>query len=77
MKYKIKELEKEKIEKTFTHRLPSEDQQKRYANIRDKAKKLAYLIYGAVPNGRERSLAILALADCVMFAISGITNNEE
>ena len=47
-----------------------------YANIRDKAKDLAYLIEEFCPDSREKSLAITNLEQFVMWANASIARNE-
>lgn len=68
--------QRETIERNFTYHPPKDDQQERYAAIREKAKALAFLIIETVPYSREQSLALTELETAVMFANAGIARNE-
>ncbi len=65
-----------KIEMAFTYHTPNNRQVEKYAEIRDKAKELAYMIAQLVPDSREQSLAITKLEECVMWANAGIARNQ-
>lgn len=67
----------DKIENAFTYHAPKPGQPEKYQAIRDKAKELAYLIDGLVPDSREKSLAMTKLEECSMWANAGIARNEE
>lgn len=60
------------IEKTFTYHAPNEEQQKRYTEIRAKAKELAYVLQAACPDSREKSLAMTKLQETVMMANAAV-----
>lgn len=63
------------IECRFTYHSPKDGQSEKYKEIRDKAKELAYLVNVAVPQGREKSLAITKLEECVFWANAGIARS--
>ena len=65
----------DRIENNFTYHAPKEGQPEKYQAIREKAKELAYLIEGLVPDSREKSLANTKLEECVMWANAGIARN--
>ena len=65
----------DRIENNFTYHTPKEGQPEKYQAIREKAKELAYLIEGLVPDSREKSLASTKLEECVMWANAGIARN--
>ena len=64
-----------KIENNFMYHAPKEGQPEKYQAIREKAKELAYMIDGLVPDGREKSLAMTKLEECSMWANAGIARN--
>jgi hypothetical protein len=64
------------IEKRFTYHTPFGDQAERYQEIRDLAKKLAYLIAEKTPDSREQSLALTNLEQAVFWANAAIARNE-
>lgn len=68
---------KEQIENAFTYHKPGGTQQKRYEEIRAKAKELAFLIDADCPQSREKSLAMTKLEESVMWANASIARNEE
>ena len=61
-------LMKYDIEKVFTYHKPNTEQIKKYARIRDEAKKLAYVIENNCPGSAERTVAFRSLEKAVMFA---------
>ncbi len=67
---------KDQIEKAFTHYPPTPGQLERYTQIRNKAKELAFVIDGCVPDSREKSVAFTELESAVMWANAGIARNE-
>lgn len=67
---------KDQIEKAFTHYPPTLGQLERYTQIRNKAKELAFVIDGCVPDSREKSVAFTELESAVMWANAGIARNE-
>lgn len=74
--YSPSERIRNQIEVVFTYHAPKEDQQPRYARIRDAAKLLANEIAKATPESREQSLALTHLEEVVMFANAAIARNE-
>lgn len=66
----------ERVEHDFTYHAPvDEEQVRRYALIRAKAKELAKLFVSLVPPGREQSKALTDLEQSVMFANAGIARH--
>lgn len=65
----------DRIENDFSYHAPKGDQPERYQTIRAQAKALALLIVDLCPDGRERSLALTKLEECVMFANAGIARS--
>lgn len=70
-------ITKEQIENSFTYHPPIGNQQERYVELRDYAKKLALLILDVTPNSREQSLAITKLEESIMWANKSIACNEQ
>jgi hypothetical protein len=68
--------EQRDIDCRFTYHAPKADQQKRYIDIRDTAKRFAEQITRSCPPSRERSLAITNLEQAVMWANASIARNE-
>jgi len=66
----------EDIGKRFTYHQPKADQPPRYDAIRSRAMEYALLINNCCPDSREKSLAITALEECVMWANASIARNE-
>jgi hypothetical protein len=74
--YKIAVEEKARLDKDFTHHPPKPDQAPRYKEIRDEARDFAEVILVSCPPSRERSLALTALEEAVMWANASIARNE-
>lgn len=76
--YTTTELDREVIERRFTHHPPikSKHQPERYNDIRDAARKLAVMICEMCPQSRERSLAITKLEEASFWANASIARNE-
>lgn len=66
----------ERIERNFTYHPPSGAQVFRYRELRDTAKRFAYLIVQDSPECREQSLALTHLEQAVMWANAAIARNE-
>lgn len=66
----------EELDRIFTYHPPKDDQAQRYAELRQKAKELAYLIEETCPDSREKSLAFTNLQQTVMWANASIAINE-
>ena len=64
------------IENRFTYHAPKEGQAERYVTLREAARDMAALIDLECPDSREKSLAITALEECVMWANSAIARRE-
>ena len=64
------------IENRFTHHSPFGDQTERYQEIRELAKKFAYMILEKTPDSREQSLALTNLEQAVFWANAAIARNE-
>ncbi len=75
-KYDISQKMETQIENSFTYHSPKDDQPDRYVYLRNNALQLAILILGNVPVGREQSLAITKLEECIMWANKGIACGE-
>lgn len=60
----------------FTYHPPKPDQIPKYNEIRDAAREFAEMILGECPSSRERSLALTALENAVMWANAAISRNE-
>jgi hypothetical protein len=63
------------IENNFKYHSPKDGQPETYANIRNAAKILAYIIEENVPNSREKSLAMTKLEEAVMWANAAVARN--
>jgi hypothetical protein len=63
------------LENRFTYHSPKGDQAERYENIRYIAREFANDINRMCPDSREKSLAITALEECVMWANASIARN--
>lgn len=64
------------IDIRFKYHSPKEGQSKKYEQLRDKAKELAWMIEDMCPESREKSLAITKLEEAVMWANSSIARRE-
>jgi len=65
----------EQIENNYKYHAPQPEQIEKYEKIREKAKELAYLIDGACPKSREKSLAHTNLEQAVMWANASVARN--
>jgi hypothetical protein len=65
------------IENTFTYHAPFGTQQDRYVSIRNAAKLLAQVVQDSCPESREKSLALTAVQQGVMWANASIAINEK
>jgi len=63
---------KDRIERNFTYHTPTEEDIEKMKVLRNMAKELALVIADSVPLGREQSLALTHLEECIMFANAGI-----
>lgn len=64
------------IETNFTYHPPHGDQARRYRELRELAKSLAYEIAEKCPPSRERSLAFTKLEESIFWANASIARNE-
>ena len=64
------------IENRFTYHAPKNDQTQRYEQLREHAKRFAYLIKLLTPESREQTRALNHLDECTMLANSAIARNE-
>lgn len=65
------------IENTFTYHAPFGDQPQRYERIRQEAKNLVVVLDRLCPESREKSLALTAIQQAVMWANASIAINEK
>lgn len=63
------------INNRFKYHAPKNGQVDKYLDIRDKAKNFAELINHHCPDCREKSLAITAIEEAVMWVNAGIARN--
>lgn len=64
------------LRRRFTYHPPQPGQPERYTLIREEAHELAREICLCCPDGRERSLALTALQEAVMWANAAIACGE-
>jgi len=64
------------LAKRFTYHPPHDDQVNRYQDIREHARAFAVLLDRHCPDSREKSLALTALEESVMWANASIARNE-
>lgn len=76
LEYVIPDDARRRIENTFTYHAPKGDQTRRYHELREKAKELAYMIEAYVPASDERCMARVKLEEAIFFANAGIARNE-
>jgi len=74
--YKVSDDERARLQKDFTYHSPKPDQLPRYEEIRDFARTFAATLLEKCPPSRERSLALTALEESVMWANASIARNE-
>ena len=65
------------LKKRFTYHAPKEGQPQKYENIRKQALGFAEILDAMCPDSREKSLAITALEEVVMWANASIARNED
>jgi hypothetical protein len=68
-------MDPQDIDNRFTHHPPKEGQPDTYEAIRRQARVFAKDINDAVPDGREKSLAITHLEEVVFWANAGIARS--
>ena len=69
-------MDEKDLNNRFTYHAPQGNQADRYTEIRKRAKDLAEFLNGNVPEGREKSLAITKLEECVFWSNAAIARNE-
>lgn len=74
--YEVDDQLKSILENNFTYHKPIGDQQNRYILLRTMGKELAKMILTYTPPGREKSLALTKLEECVMWSNAAIARNE-
>ncbi len=74
--YRKSDEEQARLKKDFTYHPPKPDQIPRYNEIRDFALAFAGELMTKCPPSRERSLALTALEEAVMWANASIARNE-
>jgi hypothetical protein len=67
----------ETIENNFSFHSPNDDQIWSCKEIRETAKRFAYLLERNCPASREKSLAMTNLEQAVFWANAGIVRNEK
>ncbi len=75
-KYDIPERVLHQINRSFVYHRPKNDQQDRYAYLREQARSLAISIAEHTPPSREQSIALTKLEEALMFANAAIARNE-
>lgn len=66
----------EDIERRFTYHSPKPEDIPKFAELRNTAKELAYLIVKLTPESREQSLALTKLEECIMHANAAIARSK-
>ena len=69
-------MDAKEIEKRFTYHAPKDGQPQKYEDIRRNAQWFAELLNQLCPESREKSLAMTALEEAVMWANASIARNE-
>jgi len=70
-------MDNDQLKAIFTYRPPFGTQSERYTYIRSAAGQFAELINASCPESREKSLAITAIQQAVMWANASIAINEK
>lgn len=66
----------DKIERAFSHIPTRATDIPKFDELRATTKELAYCIESLVADGREKSLAMTKLEECLLWAITGIVRSE-
>ena len=74
--YPMTDEERARLRKDFTYHAPLPNQIPRYEEIRDYARTFASTLLKDCPPSRERSLALTALEEAVMWVNASIARNE-
>lgn len=67
----------QEIERRFTYWAPGERQEADHVEARAEAKRLAHTLNSLLPDGREKSLALTAIEECLMWANAAIARPLE
>ncbi len=67
----------QELDRRFSYHPPKGDQAARYENLRSYGRELAIHINTLCPESREKSLAITALEEAIMWANASIARREE
>ncbi len=70
-------MNNEEIDRRFSYHAPKGDQAARYENLRSYGRELAVHINTLCPDSREKSLAITALEEAIMWANASIARREQ
>ena len=70
-------MDYKEIERRLNHHDLDEDKKIRILNIRNAAKQLAYVITNVCPEGREESLSLTRLEECLMWANASVARMDE
>lgn len=65
----------DRIDHDFKYHQPKEGQPELYVELRSRHRQLAHFIVDNVPPGRELSLALTKLEECMMHCNSGIARH--
>ncbi len=76
--YPLNEEDMERLEENFTYHppLPAYNQTERYADLRERCRRLAVHLMEQCPRSRELSLALTNLEQVAMWANSAIARHE-
>lgn len=67
----------ERVDNDFEfHPASTEEKQNQHTAVRTKLREVAHFIVDKVPPGREQSLALTALEECMHWCNSGIAKNQ-
>lgn len=69
-------LSKEELDRRFSHYPLPERDIRRLERVRDAARSFARQIDGLVPDSREKSVAMTAIEDAMMWANAGIARKD-
>lgn len=66
----------DELDRRFSYHPPSGDQATKQQAVRSEARQLAGLLKDACPEGRELSLALTRLEECVMWANAAVARGH-
>jgi hypothetical protein len=70
------QIDATEIEKRFTHHAPDAEKQVTHERCRQSYRDLANAVAETLPDSREKSLAITALEESLMWANAAIARND-